>query len=51
MPRKCVNIKDVPCPKAQDYLRKHGLICGEEPKEPVRAVPKRVKSFLKEWLE
>ena len=50
MPKKCVNIKDVPCEKAQKYLREHGLLCGEKPTGPVKHAPKKVKSFLQEWL-
>jgi hypothetical protein len=50
--KKCVNVRDVPCPKAREYLEKHGLICGQEPpaKKP-RPVPSKVRSFLKEWLD
>jgi hypothetical protein len=27
----CIDASKVPCPKARDYLEKHGLLCGVHP--------------------
>lgn len=51
MPDKCIDVKNVPCTKAQEYLRKHGLLCGEKPTGKPVKTPAKVKSFLKEWLD
>ncbi len=51
MKKRCVREEDIACPKARDYLKKHGLICStdEGPPRP-KPTPAGKKSLLDEWL-
>ncbi len=45
---ECVDADRVPCPKALNYLKKKGLICGMGPPRPK---PTPAKTKKKSWFE
>ena len=48
---RCVDAERVPCKKAQDYLKKKGLLCKTD-SPPPKPIPskRKTKSLFRDWF-